>query len=143
MATPLINGTAYGWSSIEINILGVAVVGVSAISYEETQEMENIYGAGSYPVARGYGNITTTGSITLHMSEVEALQAAAPNGNGRIQEIPEFDITISYLPADTASLRTHVLKNVRFSKNARAVNQNDKNIAVEIPLQISHIQWNN
>lgn len=137
---PLINGTAYAWSQIAFNVLGVQVSGVDSISYSEEQEMTDNYGAGTRPVSRSYGQISTEGSITLHMEEVEALQQAVDSG--RLQDIPEFDLPVSYLP-EGGVITTHVLKNVRFKGNSRSVTKGDAAIAVEIPLQISHIKWRN
>lgn len=136
--TPLINGTAYAWSQIVFNVLGVQVSGVDSISYSEEQEMTDNYGSGTRPVSRSYGQITTEGSITLHMEEVEALQQAVESG--RLQDIPEFDLPVSYLP-EGGVITTHILKNVRFKSNSRSVTKGDAAIAVEIPLQISHIKW--
>jgi len=138
MAQPLINGQSYSWSQIEVRILNVPVAGITAISYEESEEMQDNWGAGKYPVSRGYGKIEATGSITLEMNEVEALQAAVPTG--RLQDIPEFDIVVSYLPQG-GNIVTHTLKNCRFKNNKREVNQGDMTIAVELELLISHIQW--
>jgi hypothetical protein len=135
---PLVNGTAYSWSQITLNILGVPVAGVSAISYNEEQEMTDNYGAGNRPVSRGYGRITTEGSVTLHMEEVEAIQAAV--STGRLQDIPEFDVVVAYLP-EGGNIVTHTLKNCRFKNNGREVSEGDMAINVEIPLQISHINW--
>ena len=45
------------------------------------------------------------------MEELETIQAVAPNG--RIQDIPEFDISIVFLDAALVT-RTHKLRNVRF-----------------------------
>lgn len=135
---PLINGTAYDWSQIVFNVLGVEVSGVDEISYSEEQEMTDNYGAGNRPVSRSYGQITTEASITLHMEEVEALQAAAPNG--RLQEIPEFDLPVAFLP-EGGVITVHVLKNVRFKSNSRSISKGDSAVAVEIPLAVSHIKW--
>jgi hypothetical protein len=135
---PLVNGTAYSWSQITLNILGVPVAGVSSISYNEEQEMQDNYGAGNRPVSRGYGRINTEGSVTLHMEEVEAIQNAV--STGRLQDIPEFDIVVAYLP-EGGNIVTHTLKNCRFKNNGREVSEGDMAINVEIPLQISHINW--
>lgn len=135
---PLVNGTAYSWSQITVNILGVPVAGVSAVSYTEEQEMQDNYGAGNRPVSRGYGRITTEGSITMHMEEVEALQAAVTTG--RLQDIPEFDVVVAYLP-EGGNIVTHTLKNCRFKNNGREISEGDMAINVEIPMQISHINW--
>lgn len=138
MPQPLINGTAYSWSHIEVKIFGQNVNGITAIMYKDDQEMEDNYGAGNRPVSRGYGKIKTEGSITLEMAEVEALQDATTDGN--IMSIPEFEIVVSYLP-DGGVIRTHTLNNVKFKSNMRDVKTGDMNIPVEIPLQISHITW--
>lgn len=138
MYTPLINGTAYSWAQIKVNILGTPVTGITAIKYTEEQEMQDNFGAGNRPVSRGYGGITAGGSITLHMEEIEALQQASATGS--LMDIPEFDIVVSFLPA-AGIIRTHTLHNCRFKKNERDIKQGDMEIAVELDLQISHVTW--
>jgi hypothetical protein len=58
---PLINGQEYSWGDIQCIIAGVVLVGIKGIEYSDEQEMEEIYGAGNRPVARGYGRISCTG----------------------------------------------------------------------------------
>lgn len=136
--TPLINGTAYAWSQIELRIFNTPVAGVTDIKYADAQDMEDNMGAGEFPVSRGYGQIKATSSLTLEMAEVEALQSAAPDG--RINKIPEFDIVVSYLP-EGGIIRTHTLKNCRFKGNKRETKSGDMTINVELELIISHILW--
>lgn len=135
---PLINGRTYSWGDVKLNIMGVAVAGITKISYKDEQEMEDNFGAGNMPVNRGFGNTTSTASITLYSEEVMALEDVAPNG--RIQEIPEFDIVVSYVHPN-GLFRTNILKNVRFKSNGRETETGSTKIEVEIPLQISHIIW--
>jgi hypothetical protein len=47
---PLVNGKSYEWADIAVNILGADIIGITNIEYEEKQGMENIYGAGRFPV---------------------------------------------------------------------------------------------
>ncbi len=136
--TPLINGKSYEWADIIVNILGVPVVGITAIDYEEKQGMENIYGAGRFPVSRGYGKVEPTAKMTILMEELENIQSVAPNG--RLQDIPEFDISIVYLDIAN-STRVHKLRNVRFMNNNRRSSSGDTSIPVEIDLVLSHIEW--
>lgn len=138
MAQPLINGRAYSWAEIDVRIGRTPVYGIIAITYDEEQEMEDNFGKGNRPVSRGYGNITTTGSITLDMEEIEALQDASITG--RLQDLEEFDITVSYQP-EGGVIRTHKLKNCRFKTNGRTANQGDMRISQEIQLQIAEIKW--
>jgi hypothetical protein len=135
---PLINGKSYEWSDITCNILGVPVVGITSIEYGDTQDMQNIYGAGRMPVSRGYGKIEPNAKITLLMEEVEAIQAAAPLG--RLQDVPEFDIVVAFTDAALVT-RIHKIRNVRFKGNARNTNQGDASIPVELELIPSHIEW--
>lgn len=135
---PLVNGTAYSWAQIELRLFDVPVAGVKGINYSEAQEMQDNFGAGNRPVSRSYGRIESTGSVTLEMAEVEALQAAAPSG--RLSAIPEFTITVSFLP-EGGLIRTHRLNNCRFKGNKREMSSGDLEIDVELELLISHIDW--
>lgn len=136
--TPLINGKSYEWSDIQVTILGVPVVWITNIEYEEKQAMENIYGAGESPVSRGYGKIEPMAKVTLLMEEVENIMSVAPLG--RLNKIPEFDIVVLYLDASLV-LRKHKLRNVRFTGNNRKSSSGDTSIPVELELILSHIEW--
>lgn len=135
---PLINGKSYEYADIIVNIMGVPIVGITSIDYEEKQGMENIYGAGRNPVSRGYGKIEPTAKITLLMEEVQAIQLVAPLG--RIQDIPEFDISVIYVDAALIPVK-HKLRNVRFMNNVRGSKSGDTSIPVEMELILSHIEW--
>jgi hypothetical protein len=121
-----------------VNVLGLPIIGITNIEYEEKQAMENIKGAGRYVVSRGYGSIEATAKMTILMEELENIQSVAPQG--RIQDIPEFDIVVMYLDA-ALTTRKHVLKNVRFMSNKRASSSGDTSIPVELELIISHVVW--
>lgn len=135
---PLINGKSYEWSDITVNILGVTVVGITSIEYEEKQGMENIYGAGENPVSRGYGKFEPTAKITLLMEEIQAIMAVAPLG--KIQKIPEFDISVVFIDSALTTVK-HKLRNVRFMNNVRSSSSGDTSIPVECELILSHIDW--
>lgn len=142
MDTVLINGKEYDWNSISVNLLGRMVVGITAIDYEEKQEKQNNYGAGKFPVSRGYGNIVPSAKITLTAAEVEAIQTAAvTSGLERIQDIEPFDIAVSFVPGGTNKIVNHVLRNVEFTNNKRDVKQGDKENLVELELILSNIEW--
>ena len=135
---PLINGKSYEWNDITVNIMGVPIVGITAIDYSDKQDMMNIYGAGRFPVSRGYGKIETEAKITLLMEEVEGLMAIAPLG--RLQDISEFDIIVAYVDAALVPHK-HKIRNCRFKDNKRTVATGDQSIPVEMELITSHIEW--
>lgn len=136
---PLINGKSYEWADIILNVLGVPINGISSIEYGEKQEMQNVWGAGRFPVSRGYGKVDPDGTkITMTMEELENIQSVAPLG--RIQDIPEFDIIVIFV--DPALItRKHVLKNCRFMNNERKSNTGDTSIPIDLSLIISHVQF--
>lgn len=137
---PLINGIRHSWASIRVNLLGRTVTGITAIKYDDKVEKVNNYGAGNMPVSRGYGKYEASASITLHHYEIDAIQRALGIGK-RIQDIPPFEITVSYLADNTDQIVTHVLRNCEFTSNKREVKTGDTVIEVELELILSHIEW--
>jgi hypothetical protein len=136
--TPLINGVAYSWADINAQMLGRTVLGITAISYEDEQEIADNYGAGQFATSRGYGQNKFKGSITLEMKESERLVEAVPTG--RLQDIPPFPIVISYENAANKII-THKLLMCQFKNNKRNVKSGDTNVEVEHELVIAKIEW--
>lgn len=118
--------------------MGIVVTEISEISYEETQEVEMVYGAGSAPIGRGFGKTEYKGSVTLFKNTVEALQASVDTG--RIQDIPDFTIIVSYLPKG-GTIVTHTLSQCRFITNKREAKAGDMHITVQTDLSIGSIAW--
>ena len=139
MASVLINGTAYSWAQITINIQGTPLYGVTAISYTETQEKTNNYGQGSNPVSRGRGRKEYESSITIRFGEMEALRNSIASRN--LVDIPPFDITVAFIPnnADTNLPVVHTLKNAEFTTDGADITEGDTSIEVDLPLIISNI----
>jgi hypothetical protein len=138
--TPLINGVEPAWGNLTVNIAGVPLVAITAIDYDENQNIENHFGAGQTPISRGYGNIEATGKLTLLMSEVEAIRASSVSG--RLQDIAPFDIIVSYVPQGSTSIITHKLRNCQFKNNPVTQSQGATKTEVNLDLIISHIEWN-
>lgn len=137
MAIPLINGRAYDYAQIEVEILGVPLAGVTAISYKEEQEKTNNFGAGSRPVSRGHGAIETSASMTISMNDIEAIRDAAPLGS--LLAIPSFDAKITFLNAQ--KVVTHVVKNMEFTVDGMESAQGDTNIEMAFDFVASHVVY--
>lgn len=134
--TPMINGRLYGWADLVIVIMGVVVTGVTSISWKRKRVKENKYGAGGQPVGRGYGNIEYEASITLHVDEIAAIEAAIPSGH--LDDALPFNVVLSYQP-ETGPIKTETLKFVEFTENARDWKQGDTASEVELPLIIGKV----
>jgi|TARA_R110000764_G_C10939688_1_gene375946 hypothetical protein len=135
--TPLINGRAYDFAQIVVNVLGVPLMGISSVTYAEEQEKTNNYGAGKYAVSRGHGAVEASASFDIHMNDIEALRDAAPLG--RLLDIPPFDVPITFLNAN--KVVTHVLKNCEFTNDGVEASQGDTQVQRTFDLVISHVEY--
>lgn len=136
----LINGSTYNWAQIRVQFSNMTtpIIGVTNISYSSSREFENIYASGDQPIARSSGNVTYEASITLLKDEVVRIQNASPNGD--ITLLEPFEVIVSYRSDIASKITTETLKNCQFTSNATTVAQNDKSIAVELPLIIAGIK---
>ncbi len=138
MAQPLINGTAYSWSQIRVNINGTPLIDITSISYKTVQEKTDNYGQGNRPTSRGRGRKTVEASITLRLGELEALRNSAPNRD--ILDVPPFDISVAFIPENNGVIVAHSLKNAEFLEDPVEANEGDNEVLVEVPLIVSHIE---
>jgi hypothetical protein len=134
---PLVNGRAYDYSQIVVNMLGLPVVGVSAVSYSEEQEKTNNYGTGNRPVSRGRATIQASGSIELSMNEVEAIRNSTLTGS--LLGIEAFDITVTF--GNIQNPVTHVLKNCEFLNDGVETAVDETDIKKSFDLVISHVVY--
>jgi hypothetical protein len=132
-------GKMVGWNDTKVNMLGRDVEGITAIEYDDTQELENIMGAGSKPIGRGTGNYQAKASITLHKEEVVALQRSLAPG-ARLSSIAPFDVTVHY--EYQGFMYKDRIRNCQFKGNGVSVKQGDKSMPQKFDLIISHIDWN-
>lgn len=139
VTSPLINGRSYGWGDIVVHVGALPVTGITAIKYEEEQEKEDVYGAGRRPVARGYGRIKASASITLSVETVMALTASAREG--QLNRMAPFTISVLYQP-ESGPIIKDVLMNCEFKKQSRDWKEGDMKNQVELELLVSHIEWN-
>jgi len=137
MAQTLVNGTSYTWAQVVINIGGAIINGVTSVSWSETQEKSNNYGAGRNPVSRGRGNVEYEASITLHMDEVEAIRATS--ATGKLIDIAPFDVGVSWLPANGIVVNKN-LKFAEFLNDPMDTSDGDTNIELELDLIIADIE---
>lgn len=141
MADTIINkfGTMTGWNKTTMNVLGRDLEGITELEYNDEQEIENVYGAGTKPIGEAEGNYSAQASVTLHFEEQRALLASLKPGQ-RIQDIPAFPIVVVF-EVDGVVYRD-VIRHCRFKNNGVAVKQNDKTISHKYDLKVSSIDWN-
>jgi len=142
MAQPMVNGTSYSWSQIELRFSNIVqeITGVTNIDYSEEQKAEFNFGANNRPVSRGFGNVVASASVTLHMDDIEAIRSNIPSGN--LGDLGEFDVIISFLHPDSAKIISHTIKNCYINENGVSVGQDDTIIEKQLNLNPSHVLWN-
>lgn len=141
MKTTIINkfGKVAGWNDVTVSLLGRVVEGITELSYTDSVEKENVYGAGGYPVGRSTGNYSAKASITLLKEESIALQRSLAPG-ARVTDIQPFDIAVHYEYGGL--MYKDRIRNCEFTGNGVEVKQGDKSIAYKHELVVSHIDWN-
>jgi len=133
----MINGVQHSWATMKVLIEGVPVTGIVAVDYDDKQEIENIHGAGQYPVGRGYGRITPTASITLLRDEIESIRKSSPTG--RLQDIAPFDVVVAFIPVGGAKMANHVIKDCQFTDDGVEAKEGDTKNEKQLNLLPSHI----
>jgi hypothetical protein len=135
------NTNEYSWADIEVVMLGRPVIGITSVMYKTSRGKTNVYGRGKKPVARVRGQEEYEASITLNQSEVEALQQSVGKGK-KLTDIPPFDITIVYAPENSVQLTTDVLRFCEFTEVEKALNNQQDNMEVTLPLIVGDIDYN-
>lgn len=131
MAEVPFQGYEAGWADIVVMMLGRPVVGITKVNRTVGQTKENLYGAGSEPIARGKGNKTYKGELEMYGSEARALKSLAGPGKG-IHDIGMFTITITTNVGGIVEKET--LKNCEFEGDIeKMIAQGDTHQKVRLP----------
>lgn len=95
--TALINGVLYSWANITLILFGNVIRGVRSIKYNYKQEKKNVYGYGTEPIGRTYGNVEYTCEIQILRDEMQNIITAMKlAGFKKITDIPSFNIPVLY-----------------------------------------------
>lgn len=125
-----INGKAYDWSSITINLSDCTGIEPVGIDYGDKVEKDPIYGKGGNIRGYGTGNKSNDVKLTLQREDYNLLQDAY-KASGEFGKVVIPKITVSY--ADTgATTVTDVLTNVTFTERSFKAAQGDKGMTVEL-----------
>lgn len=135
--TPLINGVAYSWSNVKVNLFGVPVVGITEVNFNNKQKKENNYGAGVNPVSRGYGNVEPEADITIYWDEWIKIIDASPDKNPL--NIAPFDIQILF-GGSSVNFKQVNLRSCEFLEDPFQAKQGDNKLVVKIPLIVGLIE---
>lgn len=134
----LVDSNAYDHSTINILLAGQPVIGCNAISYNVNREFTQHYGIGKYSYNRGGGKYSFDATISLFMSELEALRQASPNG--LLPEIPPFDIVVTFTPRGKQAV-VHLLKDCVITNDGVSSGESDTSVVTELTLNVGFIKF--
>lgn len=135
MAQPLINGQAFDYAQITPLYLGVPLVSMTSITYEEVQEKVDNPGTGNRPISRGRADIKSNGSIEISMNDIEALRDVAPDGS--LLLLPASDFILVF--GNPQNIQTHILKNLEFTNDGGTGTQGDTDMKLTLNFIISNV----
>lgn len=129
----MINGIEYAYEDIEVVIQNSVLIGIEGVSYGVNKAHYNIHGKSNIPVAMGRGKKDAEpGSVLIHQSEFEALEAATPPGNDPTDWAP-FDMTVAYAPTGGVPV-VDVVPYCRVNRWVKGMTTEDGHKVIELEL---------
>lgn len=129
-----VNGKAYSWADVDVKLPGL-VLNVQEISYDDEQEMEEVYGKGNKPRGYGVGNYKASGKMSLLRDDYEDVLAYCKAKKVSFHNLEIPSIVVSYANEGDRT-RIDELQKVKFIKRSNKAAQGDKSLTVDIDLMI-------
>lgn len=138
----------YSWANITLILFGQVVRGVKSIKYNYKQDKKNVYGFGTEPIGRTYGNVEYNAEITLLKDEVNQIMIAAKaNGLQKITDIAPFAVPVIYGPNPAGGLNPipqgqsqDTLMYCEFLENPFDGKQNDQEFDITMPMIVGGLR---
>jgi len=134
------NSAEYAWKDLYVFIDGNLITGIQNIEYSEATEHEYVYGRGGTPRNIQDGNETYEGTVTLLQSEYEALREAVIAAGYKNVTKPFFTVNVTYMIG--ANFQTDTVQQLKFNEVPKAMAQNDKFMALEMPFMALGVKEN-
>lgn len=130
----IINGQAYDWSSISINMPGMTFQ-AQDINYDDELEKEPVYGMGVEQRGYGKGNYKATAKMTMLKEDFDELVSYCKKKSTPLYRTDISKIIVAYAH-DYQKTKTDVLNKVTITKTSHKGTQGDKNLKVDVDLLI-------
>ena len=134
MDYPQINGIAYGWAEVVLNVAGMPIRGVKAINYSESVERGKVRGTSQRKLALTSGEHDAEGDIELYQADWYELLSAL--GDGYMMAV--FAISVSY--TNLNDFHTDELVGVRIKKVGNAHAQGNEPLTIKLDLDIMRLK---
>ena len=128
---PLIRGLRYDYSSVDINVNGRGVTGVTEIEYSHKLEPGKVRGTSAQVLGRTRGQYEAEGSFTMPKQEADELRAAL--GAGYMER--SFDVVVHYAERGQP-LSTDRLVACRIKSESNSHKEGSDALAVKFDLDV-------
>ena len=129
-----VNGKAYDWGDVDIKVPGLSVV-VKEISYDDEQDMEEVYGRGNKHRGYGTGNYKASGKLTMLRDDYNDFLAWCKAKGVPFYKLDIPSIVVSYA-SEGDRTRIDELRKVKFVKRSNKASQGDKSLTVDLDMMI-------
>lgn len=136
--TPIINGSRYGWASVELAQEGVDQPEFTELSYSAMQEVGDVRGKGTRIRGTTPGESSCEGSVTLTLGQAAIFEAAL--GAGFMKK--KFALTVSYSEAAEGAVITDELFGCQITNRTVNPQQGTDPITVSYDLHILRMKLN-
>ncbi len=128
----------YAWEDYSCYLGGKRVKMIVGAKYRKQRSKEYIYGEGSSPQAIGRGNVSYEASVTVKLSELEAMIDSA---GGDITEIEAFTVIHKYQRKGSNRIITDIMYECEFTEQAKEILQGNTSVEVELPIMPLRIAY--
>lgn len=111
------------------------MLNLTEISYDDEQDMEEIYGKGNKPRGYGVGNYKASGKMSMLRDDYNDLLDYCKRQRISFFNVEIPTIAVSYADNDEPT-RIDELRKVHFTKRSNKAAQGDKSLSVDIDLLI-------
>ncbi len=132
---PTINGIAYDYASIEVQVDGVQYIQVQDVAYNDSCEPGEGYGTHPQAVVVTTGQYKAEGSMSLYLEAAELLRTAL--GAGFM--VKTFDVVINFAPTGK-NMVTHKLLGCRIKRVDDSHAQGTDAIKEKFDLRVTKIE---
>lgn len=143
-SVPLINGQAYSFANVEIdisdNFKNVGFVSITKISYKTTRKKGNLYANTTEPESRFYGEKEYEASISMYKHMADKLRQASPTKS--LTDLGRFNIIVNYVEESDAPTVKDILYDCEFLEEGQeGSKQEDGGLEYDYPLVVGHIKY--
>ena len=135
---PLVNGNAYGFSSIELDFGGVKSRGYKEVKYSSNLEPGELRGTHPQMLARTLGQYKAEGSLVLWTHEWNQLRDRM--GQGYMQKT--FTLNVVYAEAGPLGAQRDTLVGCRITKVEKGGSEGTDGLEVSLTLSVMKILEN-